>query len=86
MANHDVVLAAPGARQGIIAPTNVWRGLVAKVALLKPCLVIIDPLADVFAGNENARSEARQFIAMLRGLAIDFDLAVLLLAHPRSLD
>jgi RecA-family ATPase len=44
--------------------------------------VVLDTLADIFAGNENARAEARQFIGLLRGLAIDHDLTVLLLAHP----
>ena len=42
----------------------------------------LDTLADVFAGNENARQEARQFIGLLRGLAIEHDLAVVPLAHP----
>jgi RecA-family ATPase len=35
-----------------------------------------------YAANENSRPEARQFIGLLRRLAIDFDLTVLLLAHP----
>jgi RecA-family ATPase len=48
----------------------------------KPRLLVLDTLADVFAGNENARSEARQFIGLLRGLAIDHGLAVVLVAHP----
>lgn len=81
MADRDAVMAAP-AKPGIVTPTAVWRGLVAKVELFKPRFVIVDTLADVFAGNENIRSEARQFIGLLRGLAINFDLAILLLAHP----
>lgn len=44
--------------------------------------MILDTLADVFAGNEIIRSEARQFVGILRGLAIEYDLAVVLLAHP----
>jgi hypothetical protein len=33
-------------------------------------------------GNENDRAQARQFIGMLRGLAIRHECAVLLLSHP----
>ena len=81
LAGLDAVLAAPDAK-GIVSPTRVWRGLVAIVERVRPRLVILDTRADVFAGNENARAEARQFVGLLRGLAIEHDLAVLLLAHP----
>jgi RecA-family ATPase len=81
MAGLDAVLGAPGER-GVISPTEVWRALLRLVERIKPCLVILDTLADVFAGNENARLEVRTFVGMLRGLAIEHDLAVLLLAHP----
>ena len=43
---------------------------------------MLDNLADIFAGNENVRPLARQFIGALRGLAIEFDCVVLLLSHP----
>jgi RecA-family ATPase len=45
-------------------------------------LVVLDSLADVYAGNEIVRSEARQFIGLLRGLAIRNGLTVVLLSHP----
>ena len=45
-------------------------------------LVIIDSLHDVFAGNENSRPQARQFINGLREIATEIDGAVLLTAHP----
>ena len=44
--------------------------------------MVLDALADVYGGEENARAQARQFIALLRGLAIKNDLAVVLIAHP----
>lgn len=44
--------------------------------------IILDSLHDFFAGNENARPQARQFINQLRKIAIDLNGAVLLLAHP----
>ena len=45
-------------------------------------LIILDALHDLFAGNENARPQARQFINLLRSLALDCDGAVVLCAHP----
>jgi RecA-family ATPase len=69
-------------KAGIVTATAVFRGLVALVGRFRPRLVILDALADVFGGEENARAQARQFIGLLRGLAIDHDCAVVLIAHP----
>jgi len=81
LAGKDAVLAAPDKR-GVVTPTALWRTIVEATASIRPKLVILDNLADIFAGNENARPEARQFIGMLRGLAIEHSLAVLVIAHP----
>ena len=45
----------------------------------RPSLIAIEAAADVFAGNENDRAQARQFVALLRQLAIGSDAAVLLI-------
>ena len=82
LAGQDAVMGAPEGKAALIAPTAVFRGLVALVERIRPRLVVLDALADVFAGEENARAQARQFIGLLRGLAIDHDLAVVLIAHP----
>jgi RecA-family ATPase len=82
LAGQDAVMAVPEGKAAVITPTNVWRGLVDRVGQIKPKLVIFDTLADVFAGNENARTDARQFIGILRGLAIEHNLAVVVIAHP----
>src|SRR6202008_3520491 len=49
---------------------------------LGPALVVYDTLADLFAGNENSRPQARQFVQMLRGLALRTRSPALLLSHP----
>ena len=59
--------AHPTGKSGIIRETPIWRGLVAIVERIEPKLVILDTLADVFAGNEIARQEARQFVGILAG-------------------
>jgi RecA-family ATPase len=80
LAGRDAILAAPD-RHGVLKPTDLWRS-VADLARLKPALLVIDNLADAFAGNENSRPEARQFVGLLRGFAIENDCAVVLIAHP----
>jgi len=83
LAGKDAVLVAPSNKKaGIIDQTRLWASLLELIIRIRPRLLAIDNLADVYAANENSRSEARQFIGMLRGLAIEYDLAVLLLSHP----
>jgi RecA-family ATPase len=82
LAGEDAVIGAPEGKAGLIAPTAVFRGLVALIERIKPRLVVLDALADMYAGEENARAQARQFIGLLRGLAIKNDLAVVLISHP----
>src|SRR4030095_10533721 len=43
---------------------------------------IVDALADAFAGDENNRGQARQFVSLLKRPAREFDCAFLALAHP----
>ena len=81
LAGRDAVMGLPN-KAGVVNATAVFRGLVVLVKQFKPRVVILDALADVFGGEENARSQARQFVGLVRGLAIDHDLAVVLIAHP----
>lgn len=51
----------------------------------KPALLVLDTLADIYGGNEVVRAQARAFVNMLRKIAIQNNMAVVVLAHP-SLD
>jgi RecA-family ATPase len=82
MAGKDAVLAAPGGRDGLLHATPIFSALHALVATHRPSLLILDTLADLFGGDEIKKAHARQFIGLLRGLAIDFEVTILLLAHP----
>jgi RecA-family ATPase len=62
--------------------TGLWHRFAAKVAQIKPRLIVVDTAADVFAGNENARPQVRKFVRRLAGLALRHDAAVLLCSHP----
>jgi RecA-family ATPase len=80
-AGRDAILGEPD-RNAIIRPTRLFQRLRADALKLKPKLIALDAAADVFAGNENDRAQTRQFITLLRGLAIDCDSALVLIAHP----
>lgn len=77
----DTVLAAPDVR-GIVRPTKLYARFRDAVMDIKPRLVVIDNAADVFAGSEINRSEVRQFVGVLRGLAMKSGAGIILNAHP----
>ena len=81
LAGSDAVLATAN-DSNVVQPTPLWRKVCRLVRAIKPLLVIYDTLADLFAGNENNRAQARQFVALLSGQAIETRSAALLLAHP----
>jgi RecA-family ATPase len=80
-AGQDAVLGVPNAR-GVIEPTPLFKQLREAALDIRPKSITIDTVADVFAGNENDRSQVRQFVGMLRGLAIEANAALAILAHP----
>lgn len=81
LAGKDAVLGQLDANGGI-KPAKRWADLLRTVERVKPKLVVLDTSADVYAGNENVREQVRQFVGQLRGLALRYDCAVLLLSHP----
>jgi len=83
LTNDDATMAVEG-RDGGIEPTDRWATLVGLAGELNPVLIILDSLADIYGGNENIRPQVRQFVALLRRLAIKEGLAVLVLAHPSN--
>jgi RecA-family ATPase len=51
---------------GLVKPTPLFLRLMKAAIEIKPMLIDIDTSADAFAGNENNRSQVRQFVGMLR--------------------
>ena len=82
LAGEDALLAVQAGATNALTPTDLFREVEATVQRSQPKLVVLDTLADLFPGNENDRAQARQFIGLLRGLAIRHDCTVLLLSHP----
>ena len=81
LAGRDAVLATPR-RDGLMTPTKLFARVTDAAATIKPRLILLDNSADVFGGNENDRAQVRQFIGLLRGLAIAASAGLLLTSHP----
>ncbi|HEY2527778.1 MAG TPA: AAA family ATPase [Xanthobacteraceae bacterium] len=80
-AGRDSILGQPD-RDGIIRPTPLFDRLRRDALQLRPKLIVLDTVADIFGGKENDRAQTRQFVTMQRGLAIDTGSAVVIVAHP----
>ena len=63
-------------------PTGLFRQIQGWAKDFSAQLIVFDALHDFFAGDENRRPHARQFIQLLADLARDCDGAVVLTAHP----
>jgi RecA-family ATPase len=77
LADEDALLFTAGPGE-VLAPTDRWRLLQQFVGDVRPVLVILDSLADVYGANENDRGQVRQFVRNLRSLKT----TIVLLAHP----
>lgn len=82
LAGHDARLAVSAGRGDALSLTPLFYRVQAKIAGLRPVLVVFDNLADVFDGNEISRNQARWFVNQLRRLAIEHDCTIFLTAHP----
>ena len=81
LVGRDPVLGAVN-RNGRIEPTKLYKELLERVGDIKPVMTAIASSADVFAGNEIAREQVRQFIHMLNRLAIVACGGLALISHP----
>lgn len=81
-AGEDALLAMLDRSGGVLLASALFHEIEKRIAEESPALVVLDTLADLFPGNENDRAQARQFVGLLRGLAIKHECALLLLSHP----
>jgi RecA-family ATPase len=81
LAGQDAVLGYPD-RNGLIKPTPLFDRLKQAACNIKPKLIGLDTSADIFSGNEIDRTQVRQFIGLLRSMAIAANAAVIVATHP----
>lgn len=82
LAGKEALLAVPEGKGNVLKRTPLFDALEARIDAMRPSLIVLDTLADLFGGEENQRAQARQFVGMLRGLCIRYSATILLLAHP----
>jgi RecA-family ATPase len=80
-AGRDMTLARFD-RKGIIEPTPLYHGLWEQACDLRPVIVALDTLSDIFAGDENDRIQVSAFVGLLRNLAMAANCAVIVNSHP----
>lgn len=82
MAGEDATLALPNNKNKQMEPTAMMAALIQEITTYEPDLLVLDTSADLFGGEEINRVQVRQFVGMLRKIAMSIDCAVLLLSHP----
>jgi RecA-family ATPase len=84
LVEEDALFAVPEDGRGNVSlvPTKLYKEVESILAESKPALLILDTLADIYGGNEVIRAQVRQFVGMLRKLAIHHGCTVVVLAHP----
>lgn len=83
-ATEDATLGRPD-RNRIIRPTPLFASLEEAVLDIKPRLIVLEALTDIFAGKENERREVNEFVKLyLHRLAIKTSGAVLVLGHTSA--
>ena len=78
----DNALAVHDGRNGKMMPTASFRALRQTALATGAKLIVIDTVAQTFAGSENDRGQVTAFVNMLTALAQEIDGAILLLSHP----
>jgi AAA domain len=81
LAGEDALLAAPD-RHGLIKVTKLFERIREAACDIRPTLIVLDNAADVYGGSENDRAQVRQFVGILRGMAMAAGAGVLLTSHP----
>jgi RecA-family ATPase/DNA polymerase I-like protein with 3'-5' exonuclease and polymerase domains len=81
LVGQDTVMATVS-RSGIVEPTMLYNRLLQAAGDIKPNIIGIAASANVFAGDENTRTQVQQFINLTTRLAIAANGALVLITHP----
>jgi DNA polymerase len=81
LAGRDAVLAT-ASRSGKIEPTSLYKELMDIAGDLRPKMITIASLANVYAGSEIDRSQVQQFTSLLTRVAQTAGGSVTQIAHP----
>jgi len=82
LVGEDALLATSKNQYTQLEPSELYFRLVREVRRVRPKLVILDTLADLYPSDENYKAHVRQFMGFLKKIAHEHDCAVVVLAHP----
>jgi|SRR5262245_19373879 len=78
----DDAIMATVDKNGVVVPTVLYKQVLEYAGDLHTKQVIIANSANVFAGNENDRSQVQQFVGLLKRIAFASGGSVVLISHP----
>jgi DNA polymerase I-like protein with 3'-5' exonuclease and polymerase domains/RecA-family ATPase len=81
LVGQDTVMATVS-RSGVVEPTPLYNRLLQAAGDIKPKIIGIAASANVFAGDENNRSQVQQFVNLTTRLAIAANGSLTLITHP----
>ena len=79
-AEETAVLGAE--ERGQVKKTKLFDKLAREIGRIKPVLIVIDPLAEVFDGDEIKRNLVKKFVGLLRPIIADRRTAIVMSYHP----
>ncbi|PZO80532.1 MAG: ATPase [Mesorhizobium amorphae] len=82
LVDDESTLAFPMDKRGAVVPTPLWLRIEMTIAELRPVLVVIDPLSNIFASNENDRVECQRFVNIFKRACRKYGCTIILTAHP----
>lgn len=77
-------LFAHDKQTGRLTATPAMEQLRELIRLRRPAMLIADPLAELHTAEENDNTALRAVLAEFRALAVEFDMAVILIHHTRK--
>jgi RecA-family ATPase len=79
-AEEAAVLGAE--ERGQVKKTKLFAKLAREIGRIRPALIVIDPLAEVFDGDEIKRNLVKKFVGLLRPMIADRQTAIIMSYHP----
>ncbi|UTD28911.1 AAA family ATPase [Bradyrhizobium sp. WD16] len=80
-AGEDAALGRPN-RGGVIEPTPLFNRLFEQACDIRPRVIGLDTISDIYGGNEHDRMQVAAFIGLLRKMALQSGAAIIVNAHP----
>jgi phage/plasmid primase-like uncharacterized protein/RecA-family ATPase len=81
LAGEDALLAEEQQHKPL-ATSPLYQRVERTLKCHRPATLVLDTLSDMYPANENDRAKVKQFVSMLKRLALEYDCAVIMLAHP----